>query len=66
MWQAASNNILELFPKRQISESSKFKEFADHNFSFNENCRKFSKQEENTGKRKNCLLQAIFPFPTMF
>ena len=41
------------------------KEFADDNFKFDENGRKFSKRVENTGKRRNCSLRAISPFPTM-
>ena len=44
-------------------DSSKLKEFADDNFKFDENGRKFSKRVENTGKRKNC---SISPFPRMF
>ena len=36
------------FPKRQILDSSKLKEFADDNFKFDENDRKFSKRVENT------------------
>ena len=36
------------FPKRQILDSSKLKEFADDNFKFVENGRKLSKQVENT------------------
>ena len=36
------------FPKQQISDSSKLKEFADDNFKFDENGRKFSKQVENS------------------
>ena len=40
------------FPKRQILDSSKLKEFADDNFKFHENGRKSSKRVENTvGKR---------------
>ena len=39
---------VELFPKRQILDISKLKEFADDNFKFNENGRKFSKWVENT------------------
>ena len=35
------------FPKRQILDPSKLKEFADDNFTFDENGRKFSKQLEN-------------------
>ena len=36
------------FSKRQILDSSKLKEFADDNFEFDENGRKFSKWVENT------------------
>ena len=36
------------FPKRQILDSSKLKEFADDNFKFDENGRKLSKQIENS------------------
>ena len=37
-----------LFPKRKILDSSKLKEFAEDNFKFDENGKKFSKQVENT------------------
>ena len=44
-------NSVELFPKRQILDSYKLKEFADDNFRFYENGRKFSKRvENNVGK----------------
>ena len=36
------------FHKKQISDSSKLKEFADDNFKWNENGVKFSKRVENT------------------
>ena len=36
------------FPKRHILDSSKLKEFADDNFKFDGNGRKFSKRVENT------------------
>ena len=36
--------VNKLFPKQQIFNSSKLKEFADDNFRFDENCRKFSKR----------------------
>ena len=36
------------FPKQQILDSSKLKEFANHNFKFDENGRKFFKRVENT------------------
>ena len=39
---------IQPFPKRQISDSSKLKEFTDNNFKFDENDRKFSKWVENT------------------
>ena len=51
-----------MFPKRQILDSFKLKEFADDNFEFEENRRNFSKWVENAvGKGeiahyKQCLL----------
>ena len=58
---------LQLFPKRQILDSSKLKEFADDNFKFDENGRKLAKRvEKHCGKRRNCSLRAIYPFPTVF
>ena len=43
------------------------KEFADDNFMFDENARKFSKWVENTvGKGEIALIEAFFPFPTVF
>ena len=53
-------------PLPQILDSSELKEFADNNFKFDENGRKLSKWVEITGKRRNCSLQAISPFPTVF
>ena len=40
--------------------------FTDYNFKIDENDRKLSKWVENTWKRRNCLLRAISPFPTVF
>ena len=40
--------VVEPFPKRQILDSSKPKEFADDNFKFDENVGKLSKRVENT------------------
>ena len=57
---------VKAFPKRQILDSSKLKEFADGNFKFDENSEKFSERVQNTGKRRNCSLRAISPFPAMF
>ena len=37
------------FPNKYILDSSKLKEFADDNFTFDENRREFSKGVENTG-----------------
>ena len=36
------------FPKQQTLDSSKTKEFADDNYKFDENGRKFFKRVENT------------------
>ena len=53
--------------QKPILDSSKLKEFAGDNFEFDENGRKLSKRVENTvGKWRNCLLRAIFPFPSVF
>ena len=41
------------------------KELADDHFKFDEHGRKLSKWVENTvGKRRNCSLRVISPFPT--
>ena len=56
-----------LFPKRQILESSKLKEFADNNFKFDENDRKFSKCVENTlGKGEIAHYEQFLLFPQCF
>ena len=54
---------IQPFPKRGILDSSKLKEFADDNFIFDENGRKFSKQVENTVGKEVYLFS---PFPTVF
>ena len=55
------------FPKRQNLDCSKLKEFAVDNFKFDENGRMFSKWgRKHCGKRGNCSLRAISPFPTVF
>ena len=62
MWQR-----FDPFPKRQLIDSSKLKEFADDNFKFEEKWHKVSKRIENTvGKKRNCSLHGISPFPTLF
>ena len=62
----ASNFLFYLlnkpFPKRQILDSLKMKEFADDNLKFDEN----GTGRKLCGKRKNCSLRAISPFPTEF
>ena len=41
-------------------------EFADDSFKSDENGRKFLNWVEKTGKKRNCSLQAISPFPAVF
>ena len=55
------------FPKRQILDSSKLKDFADVNFRFDENCRKFSKRIENTvGNGEIARYEQFLLFPLCF
>ena len=43
------------------------KEFADDNFKFDENGRKFAQMDRKyCWKRRNCSLRATSPFPTVF
>ena len=57
----------ELFPKRQISDSTKLKEIADDNFKFNENGRKFAKRVENTvEKGEIARYEQFLLFPQCF
>ena len=54
-------------PKQQILDSSRLKEFAFNNFNFDENGRKFSKQEENTvGKEEIARCKQFLLFPLCF
>ena len=46
--QPFSYRMFKVFPKRQIVDSSKMKAFADDNFKFDENGRKFFKWVEKT------------------
>ena len=60
-------SCLKPFPKRQILDSSKLKEFADDNFRFDKNGRKFSKQVESTvGKGEIARYEQFLPFPQCF
>ena len=55
------------FPKRQILDSTKLKEFADDNFKFNENGRKLSKGIGNTaGKGEIAPHEQFLLFPLCF
>ena len=59
------------FPKRQILELSKFKEFADDNFEFDENGGKFSKRIEKkkkktVGKGEIARYEQFLLFPQCF
>ena len=47
-------------------DSSKLKEFDDDNFKFDENGTDFAIGREHWGKRRNCWLRKISPFPTVF
>ena len=58
---------LNPFPKPQILDSSKLKEFADDNFKLDENGGKLSKRVENTvGKGEIARYEQFLPFPQCF
>ena len=62
-----AGSMQQLFPKHQILDSSKLKEFADNYFKFDENGKKVLQTgRKYCGKRRNCSLRAISPFPTVF
>ena len=55
------------FSQRQILDPSKLKEFADDNFRFDENGRKFSKWVKNAvGKGEIAHYQQFLLFPQCF
>ena len=55
------------FPKQQILDSSKLKQFADDNFKFYENGRQLSEQVENSvGKGEIACYKQFLLFPTVF
>ena len=57
----------KLFPKQHILDSSKLKEFADDNFKFDKNGRKFSRQVENTaGKGEIARYEQFLLFSQCF
>ena len=58
---------LQPFPKWQILDSSKLKEFADANFKFLKNGRELPKQVENTvGKGEIARYEQFLLFPQCF
>ena len=59
--ETVSEISLNPFPNKKNLDSFKLKEFADDNFRFDENSRKFFKRVENTAGKEE-----ITPFPTMF
>ena len=65
MEESSSNS--EPFPKRQILDSSKLKEFEDNNFEIDENGSEFWKSVENTvGKGKIARYEQFLLFPSVF
>ena len=55
------------FTNDKILDWFKLKEFADGNFDFDENGAKvLRKGRKRCGKRRNCSLRAISPFPAVF
>ena len=59
-----NNSIFQPFPKHQILHSSKRKEFADDNFNFGINGRKFSEWVKNTvGKGEIAHYKPFLLFP---
>ena len=54
------------FPKRQILDFPKLKEFAVDNFKIYENGKKFSKRVEKAGGKGEISFRAISPVPTVF
>ena len=64
---AGTEDVCQPFPKQQILDLSKLKEFADNNFSFVENGRKLLKQVENTaGKGEIARYEQFLLFPQCF
>ena len=62
-----SSNVIKPFPKHQNLDSSKLKEFADDNFKFDENGRKFLKRVENTvGKGEIARYEQFLLLPRRF
>ena len=61
------SDLYRRFPRRQILDSSNLKEFADDNFKFDENGRRFSKQPESTvGKGEIAHNEQFLLFPQCY
>ena len=61
------SRVINPITRRQILDSSKLKEFADDNFTFDENGRKLFKQIENTvGKGEIARYKQFLLFPWCF
>ena len=59
--------LIQPFPKRQILDSSKLKEFADDNFKLDKNGGKFSKRVENpVGKGEIARYEQFLLFSQCF
>ena len=57
-------NWVNLLPNGKFLDLSKLKESANYNIKFDENCRKFSKWEENTvGKGEIARYKQFLLFP---
>ena len=54
------------FPKQQIPDSSKLKEFKDDNFELDENGEKFFEWVENTVEKEKLLVTSYFSFSYSF
>ena len=64
LWKNYTKIFLLPFPKRQILDSSKPKEFADDNFKFDKNDKKFSKPaEKSVGKGEIARYEQFLLFP---
>ena len=63
MWEKTTLTL----SSKQILDSSKLKEFADDNFKFYENCKKFSRRVKNTlGKAEIARNEQFLLFPQCF
>ena len=62
-----NSHVLTLSQTKKNLDPSKLKEFADNNFTFDENERKFFKMVENTvGKEKLLVKKQFLLFPQCF